>query len=207
VKLKYYMRGLGIGIVVTALLMGYVMPTGKETMTDEEIRQRALEMGMIEVNGVLADDLGDDTDDIEDTGETETTEPVISENKIETAEQTTTAEPETETAAKETAEPEAETTTKETAEQETETAANQQTAVETAEPSAAASANIVINSGEGSKIVSNKLRAAGVIDDATAFDSFLCKNGYDKKLTTGGHEITAGDTWEEIAKALTTKYY
>ena len=58
-KLKYYMRGLGIGIVVTALLMGFAISKQKEPMTDEEIKQRALEMGMIAQDGVLADDLGD----------------------------------------------------------------------------------------------------------------------------------------------------
>ena len=43
-KLNYYMRGLGIGIVVTALLMGIALSGGKEKMTDEEIRQRDQEM-------------------------------------------------------------------------------------------------------------------------------------------------------------------
>jgi len=45
-KLNYYLRGLGIGIVVTALLMGI---TGKSSpMTDEQIKNRARELGMID---------------------------------------------------------------------------------------------------------------------------------------------------------------
>ena len=35
-KLKIYLRGLGIGIIVTALIMGISLG-GKEEMTDEEV--------------------------------------------------------------------------------------------------------------------------------------------------------------------------
>lgn len=44
-KLRYYLRGLGIGIVVTALLVGNAKAT---ELSDDEIRQRALRLGMIE---------------------------------------------------------------------------------------------------------------------------------------------------------------
>ncbi|MDE7222597.1 MAG: hypothetical protein K2O34_02305, partial [Acetatifactor sp.] len=54
-RLKYYMRALGIGIIVTALLMGYSQRSQAE-MTDEEILQRAAELGMTEPQPeVLAD--------------------------------------------------------------------------------------------------------------------------------------------------------
>ncbi len=46
-KLKYYLRGLGIGIIVTALLMGFATKGGKE-LSDEEIKARAIELGMVE---------------------------------------------------------------------------------------------------------------------------------------------------------------
>ena len=52
-KLKYYLRGLGIGILVTVLLL--TITSGKRgTMTDEEIKERARALGMSE-SGVLAD--------------------------------------------------------------------------------------------------------------------------------------------------------
>ncbi len=46
-KLKYYLRGLGIGIVVTALLMG-IVTKDKGVMSDEEIKARAAQLGMVE---------------------------------------------------------------------------------------------------------------------------------------------------------------
>ncbi len=52
--LKYYLRALGIGIIVTALLMGFSQK-GQARMTDEEIRQRTAQLGMTESQGVLAE--------------------------------------------------------------------------------------------------------------------------------------------------------
>ena len=46
-KLRYQMRGLGIGIIVTALLMG-VTTDNKIPLSDAEIRMRALELGMVD---------------------------------------------------------------------------------------------------------------------------------------------------------------
>jgi len=51
-KLKYYLRGLGIGIAVTAFIMSSVKET--EKLTDAQIKMRALELGMVEET-VLAD--------------------------------------------------------------------------------------------------------------------------------------------------------
>ena len=46
-KLKYYLRGLGIGIAVTALVLSFT-GGGKTSLTDEEIMARARELGMVE---------------------------------------------------------------------------------------------------------------------------------------------------------------
>ncbi len=167
-KLKYYMRGLGIGIAVTALLMGIAFSGHKkETMTDEEIRQRALEMGMVDESGVLADNLKtDEEEDLDEPAENpeENQKPQVSDNKV---------EKETEPAEK------------------------------PIEPEAVEEMVVVtINSGDGSRTVSNKLKQVGLIEDADAYDSFLCQNGYDKRLASGVHEIPVGATDEEIAKIL-----
>ena len=50
---KYYLRGLGLGIAVTAAIMG-IMTSREKTMTDQEIIARAKELGMVE-NTVLSD--------------------------------------------------------------------------------------------------------------------------------------------------------
>ncbi len=51
---KYYFRGLGLGIIVTAVIMGIALSGGKkEKMTDAEIIARAKELGMIEDSTLL----------------------------------------------------------------------------------------------------------------------------------------------------------
>lgn len=193
-KMKYYMRGLGIGIIVTALLMGVALSGRKESMTDEEIRQRALEMGMVEEDGgVLADDLGtEETETPEDGNQT------ISENETVGA-----ADP---VGQEELSEPEEQETVQDDLSGTDETAAEpsaQEPSV--TEPSAMEedSVTIVVYSGDGSRRVADRLKEAGVIEDAEAFDVFLCQNGYDKRIAAGEHEIPAGATGQEIAEALT----
>lgn len=61
---KYYLRGLGIGIVVTAIIMGMALPKNKG-MTDEEVIARAKELGLVE-NTALGD--------LQDDGEVEENE-------------------------------------------------------------------------------------------------------------------------------------
>ncbi|MCR5654322.1 MAG: hypothetical protein K6G07_01600 [Lachnospiraceae bacterium] len=56
------MRGLGIGIIVTAILLSIVVSGKKESLSDEEIKERAEKLGMVE-SGVLAEDLGDNPKD------------------------------------------------------------------------------------------------------------------------------------------------
>ncbi len=46
-KLRYYLRGLGVGIIVTAIIMNIAF-SNKQEMSDEEIKARAAELGMIE---------------------------------------------------------------------------------------------------------------------------------------------------------------
>lgn len=211
-KLKYYLRGLGIGVIVTALLMGFALSGKKETMSDEQIRERAIEMGMVDAeDGVLADDLGQSTAEDEADG---ADEPPVSENNAEATEITDGAA-DADAAKAETAdsavgaetENASETTGSATAADAAGTEATDVTKTTDSaagtEPTDGSTIRITIQSGDGSRSVANKLQEAGVIDDAAAFDTFLCQNGYDKRIAAGDHEIPAGATQEEIAKALT----
>ncbi len=55
-KLKYYLRGMGIGIILTAIVMGFALGGRKQTLSDAEIIQRARALGMIEAgSGTLSD--------------------------------------------------------------------------------------------------------------------------------------------------------
>ncbi len=239
-RMRYYLRGLGIGIVVTALLMGFTKGGQKETLTDAEIVERAKSLGMVE-SSVLSADLGDKEDisvnDISEADQqevmpetepetadnTEQTEPETTDNteqsKPETTDNTEQTKPETtdntEQSKPETAD-DAEQSKPETADDteqtEPETANNteqskpdKETEADNPEKVGTVTGNryvVTIYSGDGSRTVANRLEEMGVIEDAAEFDRYLCQNGYDKRLTTGNHEINAGADEKEIAEAL-----
>ncbi|MCR5402815.1 MAG: endolytic transglycosylase MltG [Butyrivibrio sp.] len=52
-KLKYYLRGMGIGIILTAIVMGFALGGRKSAISDAEIIQRAKALGMVEEGGTL----------------------------------------------------------------------------------------------------------------------------------------------------------
>ena len=217
-RMRYYLRGLGIGIVVTALLMGFTKGGQKETLTDAEIVERAKSLGMVE-SSVLSADLGD-KEDISVNGISEADQQeVMPETETETADNTEQTEPETtdntEQSKPETAD-DAEQSKPETADDteqtEPETANNteqskpdKETEADNPEKVGTVTGNryvVTIYSGDGSRTVANRLEEMGVIEDAAEFDRYLCQNGYDKRLTTGNHEINAGADEKEIAEAL-----
>ncbi len=71
-KLKYYLRGLGIGIIVTTIILGSCFSMQKPKMTDAQIIEKASQLGMI----MPEQDSAVDT-------ETETTEPEETQQKNE----------------------------------------------------------------------------------------------------------------------------
>lgn len=216
-KLKYYLRGLGIGILITTVILS-LAGIGRKNMTDEEVVKRAKELGMVE--STLLSDLPDQTkaEEVRPT-EPETPEPETS-LQPETSEQENSAEPEAgpgpETSEPETLEPEVSPEPEETASTpetpvapEETPAAPEETPVspEDGNPDTPAgeTVTLVIGRGESSTTVSKNLQKAGIVEDAAAFDRFLCNNGYDKKIITGTYEIPYGASEEEIAKIITRK--
>lgn len=60
-KLKYYLRGLGLGIVVTAVIM-CILESKDNKMTDEEIIARAKQLGLIESTVLIESSPKEDND-------------------------------------------------------------------------------------------------------------------------------------------------
>lgn len=190
-RLKYYLRGLGIGIVVTAVIMGVSAERQKPVMTDEQIIARAKELGMVEQEGILAEIAGESVAAVDQTEDEKAEAPKQEEAKAEAPKQE-----EAKAEAPEQEEAKAEMPKTETADQET---AKQETVQKTA------SVVVSIYPGEGSYTVSRKLAALGLVESADIYDKFLCQNGYDKKLCTGNYTITEGATADEIARILTKR--
>lgn len=190
-KLKYYLRGLGIGIIVTTLVLMVAFSEKKEKLSDQEIMQRAEQLGM-----VMADEGQTETGTEENTG--------------------TEAQPETEQDVQNT-----EAGTEENADENTENASEPETEPQTeaaAEPAAPedTTGNVVgevkqetsgevaftVKSGESSDTVAFNLYKAGLVDDATAFNRYMISKGYDSRLRTGDFKIRSGASYDEILKVL-----
>ena len=53
-KLKYYLRGLGIGMMVTAIVLTLSLAgRGSRNLTDAEIREKARDLGMTDSKELL----------------------------------------------------------------------------------------------------------------------------------------------------------
>lgn len=190
-KLKYYLRGLGIGIIVTTLVLMVAFSGKKEKLSNQEIMQRAEQLGM-----VMADEGQTETGTEENTGaeaqpETEQDVQNTEEGTEENADENTenASEPETEPQTEAAAEPAApEDTTGNVVGE-----VKQETSGEVA---------FTVKSGESSDTVAFNLYKAGLVDDATAFNRYMISKGYDSRLRTGDFKIRSGASYDEILKVL-----
>lgn len=221
-KLKYYLRGLGIGMAVTALILGISFSgrQGQEaqTLTDEQIRERASELGMVDSSELTLAALQNSAQP-QTTMEPEVTEePKLTADPETTTEPEATAELETTTEPKATTEPETMTDPEATVEPETmtepETTAEPKMTTEpeaTEEPELTTApeqsqTTITIKKGSDSGSVSRMFYEAGLVENAKAFDNYLCNNGYSRSINPGIYEIAPGTSEEEIAKIITGKH-
>lgn len=180
-KLKYYLRGLGIGIVVTAIIMTVALGN-KQPMTDEEVIARAKELGMIE--NTLLKDVGT-TDKV---SEEQTEDEKISDEQI--------SEPSEE-------KEDIEKTDNNGNTEETEKTDNNGDTEETPNTEQKDVVSITVVGGDSSWTVAKRMEEAGLVDSAKDFDAHLCRYGYDKKISVGTYDIPKNATHEEMAKIIT----
>ena len=203
-KLRYYLRGLGIGIIVTAIIMSFTRQP--EKLSDAQIKMRALELGMVE-ESVLADLQNKKEEshipafeDIVNVEEQETTE----ESNSVIDEQTDTEESNSEVEEQNNIEEDNSTVEEQSNIEENSAATDFDNSSVAISPEEVVENYIVIlvESGNGSEIISRRLYEAGLVNSAVEYNKFLVRNGYDRKLKVGNHEIPAGATEEEMAKIL-----
>lgn len=189
-NLKYYLRGLGIGIVVTALIMSIAAGGKKETLSDEEIKARAKALGMTEESTLLEASLTSDEASGDETSLNTDEELGDSEDEV-SAENEQPDDPEADETVEAEATPMPEEAASNAEDETSEQAAKQEEIV-----------IIQVKSGEGSYTVCQRLQEAGLIASASEFDTFLYERGYDKKIHAGTLEIPADADPEQIARIL-----
>ncbi len=211
-KLRYYLRGLGIGILVTALIMGVATEEGRP-LTDAEVRAQALAMGMVDPGSLQLKDL-------EGMAARQSASPAPEGTESPAADETESPAPEGAESPKpgETQSPASEATqnpasekaespkpegTQNPASEETESPVPE--AAQSPKPEATdspAAVTLSVVRGDNSYTVSRRLKEAGLIEDAEAFDTYLVEEGYSTTIRTGTYQIPVGATWEEIAEII-----
>lgn len=220
---KYYFRGLGLGIIVTAVIMGIALSSGTKTreMTDEEVIARAKELGMTE-NTRLVEPSDEEGEEEPGDGGTAAAEPVKKDVAVKTEAELEKQEAES-AKAEDSPASEEEAGTEQKPAVDTPEPAKKTTSVSSTETKPKADTNemnkqednkinkqegnetksVTIASGDSSYTIAKKLEAAGVVSSASSYDTYLCEHGYDKKLRSGTFQIPAGATDEQIAKIVT----
>ena len=201
-KLKYYLRGLGIGIVVTTLVLGIVLGK-KEHLTDAEIRERAVQLGMVSENSVLVKHESNTEEMTEvSPNSTKQEKQIASANSISNQKADKLSENSANSLDSDKKLELPEIGNKDDEVEDGQASKNQnKEKVEYADHTV----SIVIASGQSSISVAKACKELGLIEDAAEFDRFLCSKGYDRRIVAGTHEITIGATEDEIGQAITKK--
>ena len=227
-----YLRGLGLGMIVTALVLSFGVKSENKTMTDAEVRARAKELGMVEESEKLKDAVSKEAVNGEEAAaevndranEDEPAEEVTEPNEVkadgtdkseEPAEvkkpeaakddagkpEEVTEEPVKESSPEEKVEDDKDAAEIDNKKEETKEAARDEKKSE--DDKSKKPYSLKIERGYSSDRVAGILEDAGVIDNAAAFDRYLCSNGYDKRISVGSYQIPAGADYSTVAKLIT----
>lgn len=207
-KLKYYLRGLGIGIVVTALLMGYSNKNRAAEPKAEVATEETAGDLLADRNGEATTEEVIEQSTVEnvtvETDSAETSEEEISQEETASELESSTQEAETITETESVTETETESVQ---AEEATDKKEQTQSSTEADAGNALLQTTIEINivRGDDSGTVARKLQNAGMVESATEYDAYLMQHGYDKKIRVGKVEIPVDATWQEIAEYISGK--
>jgi len=204
-KLKYMIRGLGIGVVITAAVMGAY---SRNAVADARVAVLR-EYGLGEESRLVGESEEADENASEDASAVNSTEQVIVRDEEIESEIDSVLD-----AAKESEQAGMTEAGTEPSEQPStglfdgEDTGSEPSSVIVVTPSGSENASgdtvdIVIASGDDSGTVARKLYNAGLIENASEYDAFLTQHGYDKRLSTGTKVISVTDGWQEIADKIT----
>lgn len=195
-KRKYYLRGLGFGILITALVFIF---TGTPKISDEEIIKRAEELGYVKAEEQadslgIKELLGTVTPAQEDDRHTVSL-PEPSETPVPTLEPTpelTIVTDIPEPTPTEVPEPEPTVVP-------TETPTPEPTPTETPVPTA----TIVVEPGNTASMVCDKIEAAGIVEDGSVLKDYLINHGLADFINIGSYTLSKDMSLKEIAEILT----
>ena len=210
-KLKYYLRGLGIGILLTVIILSITNAGKSNPLTDQEIIQRAEQLGMImkddkeekkkessknkeDAEKSETEKIEDDSENMESSKNEEDSEKSEAEKVEEVQDSESEREdPNTDSVAGES----------DNQSQEEQTSNEEEaTGTEFSQTYEGPFLEVEITPGLDAYQISAKLEEAGVIDNATSFRNFLWNKDADIIINSGDYQIPKGITYEDLARMI-----
>ncbi len=207
-KLKYYLRGLAVGILVTTVLLMVAGRGHKTAMSDNEIIARAKQLGMVMDKSQTGskedlfskDSQKENTENTEDSGQVPVTKTDTSTGDDMNAQNTDGSNAQTQPGA-------------DTSQQDGQTDPNVQQNTDAAQQSAdngqAAGSQdapqyveVIVSPGEYCRAVSEDLASKGLVSDSESFRKYMFEIKQDELISSGVYQIPVGASYEEIAKIL-----
>lgn len=226
-RIKYYLRGIGCGIIFSVVIMSIAMGNrGKTQISDAEVIQRAKQLGMVE-----ADDKGkEDKNNLEAATEIETEEDVKGETPASTEKNTeidkASVNEKNDTEKDKDKEKEKEkdndngsinalTNQKPSSESnksdgDTEKKPKEENNSNQAVPSDKSSTqtgyvSFTVKRGQVCRQIAENLQKKGIVDDADSFREYMARKGLASSIRCGTFELPKGASYEKIAECLTTR--
>lgn len=197
-KFKYYLRGCGIGILFTAIILMISFRSDKNQMTDSQVMERASELGMITPEATVPET--EDTQLAEPTN----TEPIAMNTENDKNKDTESVQ---DTESKDTEElevvPDFDTEEKNT-DSKKDASKKDDKSSDSKKTQKEEKIVLEIKRGDVCRTISENLVALEMVEDAEEFRKYMQKNGYDHQINVGSFELKKGMSYEEIAKTITS---
>jgi len=230
-KHKYFLRGVGLGIMISAILLS--ISYNFKSISDEEIISRAKKLGMVYEDDTiqatyiplmtnipemtLDPQMTNEPSKGEVSGEGEvsgdvndvTEQPTVSDDAADVTEapsvhDDTTGVPESPIVPEDTTNVTDSPTVSDDVANVTEPpVVTSKETNDKKESEKVVKAVLKINRGDWSRIVSENLEKLGIIEDSAAFDKYLVDNNYAGRIIIGDFELSSDNSFKEIAEAIT----
>lgn len=192
-RLKYYLRGLGLGIIFAVIIMMVGYRNHGSSMSDSQIIEKAKTLGMVETENSSEMKTDNKTDEKIDTSEPDTS----------TAD--TSTDEDTQTGTDNTTDTAVADTTVPADAAATDTTASDTAGTDATQPQQNTTFTITVAGGDTCRMIAERLQAAGIIDDAEKFRVYMGQKGVDQFIADGSHEIPYGASYDDIINILTQK--
>lgn len=191
-RLKYYLRGLGLGIIFAVIIMMIGFHGNKQSMSDTEIIEKAKTLGMVEaknISGTVADEYNSEKTDSSAANSDDSSQKAETEQDSQMQDRQTAQE---------------DTQQEDTQQEDTQPAADAKQ--ETVEPQDAVTTyTISVTSQDTCRTIAEKLKALNLVDDAEQFRIYMGQKGADHFIADGEHVIPQGASYDDIITILTQK--